>query len=76
VAVGDFVMMGGQTGIADNVTIGSGAQLAGQTGATTNVPSGVRWGGTPGQPARNWMREVSALHRLARRGGWADGEGE
>jgi UDP-3-O-[3-hydroxymyristoyl] glucosamine N-acyltransferase len=76
VAVGDFVMMGGQSGVTDNVTIGSGVRLAGQTGVTTNVPSGARWGGTPAQPARNWMREVSALHLLAQRGGRPEGEGE
>jgi len=76
VAVGDFVMMGGQSGVTDNVTIGSGVRMAGQTGVTSDVPSGARWGGTPGQPARNWMREVSALHRLAQRGGRPEGEGE
>jgi len=68
VAVGDFVMMGGQSGITDNVTIGSGVRLAGQTGVTSDVPSGARWGGTPGQPARDWMRGVSMMRRLARHG--------
>jgi UDP-3-O-[3-hydroxymyristoyl] glucosamine N-acyltransferase len=69
-------MMGGQSGITDNVTIGSGVMLAGQTGVTSDVPNGARWGGTPGQPAREWMRGVAMLRRIARQGSTVEGEGE
>jgi UDP-3-O-[3-hydroxymyristoyl] glucosamine N-acyltransferase len=77
VKVGDFVMMGGQVGVADHLSIGSGAMLGAQAGFMSDVPPRGRWGGTPGQPARDWLKGVALLRRLARGGGKEDGsEGE
>jgi UDP-3-O-[3-hydroxymyristoyl] glucosamine N-acyltransferase len=73
--VGDFVMMGGQVGLADHLSIGAGAMLSAQGGFMTDVPAGARWGGTPAQPERDWMKGVAALRRLAR-GGARRQEGE
>lgn len=73
--VGDFVMMGGQVGLADHVTIGAGAMLAAQSGYMSDVPAGGRYYGSPGQPAREYMKGVIALRRLVRgdkRGGEAE----
>jgi len=67
--VGDYVMMGGQVGIADNLNIGDGAAIAASSGVAWDVPAGRKYGGTPAEPTRDWMRGVSALRRLARRGG-------
>ncbi len=75
VKVGDFVMMGGQAGIVDHVAIGAGAMLAAQSGLRSDVPAGARWGGTPAQPARDWMKGVVLLRRLVRGGGKGEGEG-
>jgi hypothetical protein len=58
--IGDFVMIGGRAGIADHVTIGDGAQLAGGSGVMHDMPAGARWGGTPAQPVKGWLREVAA----------------
>jgi len=66
--VGDFVMMGGQVGLADNVTVGSGAMIAAQSGVMNDIPAGTRWGGSPATPARDWMRQVATVRKLARRG--------
>jgi UDP-3-O-[3-hydroxymyristoyl] glucosamine N-acyltransferase len=78
VTVGDFVMMGGRVGIADNVTIGTGAMLAAGSGVMSNVPPGAKWGGSPAGPAREWLKGVAAVRRLANRKGSdgpSDGQG-
>jgi UDP-3-O-[3-hydroxymyristoyl] glucosamine N-acyltransferase len=68
VTIGDHVMMGGRVGIADNVTIGSGAMLAAGSAVLGNVPANTKWGGYPAIPAREWLKGVAVLRRLARRG--------
>jgi UDP-3-O-[3-hydroxymyristoyl] glucosamine N-acyltransferase len=67
VTVGDYVMMGGRVGIADNLTIGSGALLAAGSAVLSNVPANTKWGGYPAIPAREWLKGVAVLRRLARR---------
>jgi UDP-3-O-[3-hydroxymyristoyl] glucosamine N-acyltransferase len=57
-------MLGGQMGVADNRTIGEGAQIAAQAGVMTDVPDGGRWGGTPAQPLREFFRNQVALQKL------------
>jgi UDP-3-O-[3-hydroxymyristoyl] glucosamine N-acyltransferase len=67
--VGDYVMMGGQVGMADHLTIGDGAMLGARSGVITDVPAGARYNGWPAQPAREWLRGVSWLRRMARGAG-------
>jgi UDP-3-O-[3-hydroxymyristoyl] glucosamine N-acyltransferase len=76
VTVGDHVMMGGRVGIADNVTIGSGAMLAAGSAVLGNVPANTKWGGYPAIPAREWLKGVAVLRRLARRTGGEKEVGE
>jgi UDP-3-O-[3-hydroxymyristoyl] glucosamine N-acyltransferase len=64
--LGDGVIMGGQAGVADHLTIGSGAMVGAQAGLMHDVPPGGHWGGTPGRPGKQWLREVATLARLAR----------
>ena len=64
--LGDFVVMGGQSGAVGHIRIGSGAQIAGAAHAKNDVPAGARMGGTPARPLREWAREVAAVRRLAR----------
>jgi UDP-3-O-[3-hydroxymyristoyl] glucosamine N-acyltransferase len=66
VTIGDFVMLGGRVGIGDHVSIGSGAQLAAGSGLMHDVPAGERWGGSPAQPIKGWLREVSLLRGMVR----------
>jgi UDP-3-O-[3-hydroxymyristoyl] glucosamine N-acyltransferase len=66
--VGDFVMMGGQVGVADHFTIGDGAMLGARSGVITDVPAGARYNGWPAIPAREWMRGVALVRRMARGG--------
>ncbi len=62
----DGVIMGGQAGVAEHITIGAGAMVAAQSGLMLNIPPGERWGGSPARPAKQWLREVATLERLAR----------
>ncbi len=76
----DFVVLGGQVGVVGHVTIGMGAQIAGSSNVNSDVPRGVRWGGTPAKPVREWFREMTWLKRMAAQGNMSappkDGNGE
>ncbi|MEN2494433.1 MAG: UDP-3-O-acylglucosamine N-acyltransferase [Hyphomicrobiaceae bacterium hypho_1] len=67
--LGDFVVMGGQSGLIGHLKVGSGAQIAGTCHPTSNVPAGARMGGTPGRPLKQWAREVAVLSRMAKKRG-------
>ncbi len=69
----DFVVVGGQAGLAGHLHIGMGAQIAAQSGVISNVAAGGRVGGSPATDARDWMRGVAALKALAKRRGGAGG---
>lgn len=60
----DYVMMGGQAGIADHVHIGQGAQVAAKTGVHSDVPAGVRMFLTPAHEEREARRIASCLRKL------------
>lgn len=65
--LGDFVVMGGQSGTVGHIKIGTGAQVAGASHPKEDVPPGARVGGTPARPLKQWGRELAAVTRLARR---------
>ena len=73
--LGDFVVMGGQSGTVGHIKIGSGAQIAGASHPKEDVPAGARVGGTPARPIGQWGRELAVLRRLATSKGAGDGEG-
>ena len=65
--LGDFVIMGGQSGAVGHIKIGAGAQIGGATHPTHDVPAGARMFGTPAKPLREFGREAATLKRLAAR---------
>jgi UDP-3-O-[3-hydroxymyristoyl] glucosamine N-acyltransferase len=67
----DYVVLGARVGVNNNAVIGEGAQLAALSGVNAHVPAGARWGGMPARPIKLWMREMTMMARLARRGGAA-----
>jgi len=70
--LGDFVVMGGQSGCVGHIKVGTGAQIAGGSHPKEDVPPGARMGGTPARPLKMWARELAVLSRLAARGKGAD----
>lgn len=62
--LGDFVVMGGHSGVVGHIKVGAGAQIAGASHAKDDVPAGAKMGGTPARPLRQWAREVALLKRL------------
>ena len=55
---GDYVVLGGQVGVAGHLKIGAGAQVAASSGVMTDIPPGEKWGGTPAVP----LNEAKRLH--------------
>jgi UDP-3-O-[3-hydroxymyristoyl] glucosamine N-acyltransferase len=74
--LGDFVVMGGQSGTVGHIKIGAGAQVAGASHPKDDVPAGGRVGGTPARPLKDWARELAALKRLAQRSRHGEESGE
>ncbi len=64
--LGDFVVMGGQSGAVGHVKIGKGAQVAGASHVKNDIPAGARVGGTPARPFRQWAREMAVIARMAK----------
>ena len=66
VQVEDDVIIGGQAGISDHLTIGRGARLLVQSGHIADVPADATVFGTPSRPHREYLRAQVAMHRLAK----------
>jgi UDP-3-O-[3-hydroxymyristoyl] glucosamine N-acyltransferase len=58
------VVLGGQVGVSDHVTVGDGAQVGSQSGLHREVPAGARVIGTPAVPADVGLRAMAAYGRL------------
>lgn len=60
----DFVVLGGQVGIAGHLTIGSGAKIAAQSGVISDIAPKQTFGGYPAVPIRQWHKQSIALRKL------------
>lgn len=58
------VVLGGHTGVRDNVTVGRGVRAAGSTGIVRDVPDGQVIGGYPAVDMRQWLRVHQASQSL------------
>lgn len=65
----DAVTVGGQAGMAGHVTVGKGAQIGAQSGIISDIDPGARVLGMPAVPARQYMRQMAILGRMARNRG-------
>jgi UDP-3-O-[3-hydroxymyristoyl] glucosamine N-acyltransferase len=63
----DFVMIGGQGGLAGHLKLGKGARVAAHSGVMRDVPAGVTVSGYPAVPAKAFWRQVAVLQRLTRK---------
>lgn len=67
--LGDFVMTGGQAGLAGHLSIGTGAKIAAQSGIMRDVLPGAELMGSPAVPIKQYMRQVATMARLSERKG-------
>jgi UDP-3-O-[3-hydroxymyristoyl] glucosamine N-acyltransferase len=71
IVVENDVVLGGQVGIGEHARIEEGVMLGGQGGVLPNKVlrgKGVAFWGTPAKPVREYLKELAALARLARKG--------
>jgi len=64
--VEDDVIIAGQVGIIDHLTIGRGARLLAQSGTIADIPAGATMFGTLARPHREYLRGQAALYRVAK----------
>jgi UDP-3-O-[3-hydroxymyristoyl] glucosamine N-acyltransferase len=70
VVIEDNVIVAGQVGLADHVRIEEGAILGAQCGVPSNKVirgKGILFWGTPARPIREYLKELAALSRLAKK---------
>ena len=72
--LGDFVVMGGHSGVVGHVKVGAGVQIAGSSHVNEDIPAGLRVGGTPAVPFRDWARQIAAIKRLGMKSHRTDGK--
>ncbi len=68
--IGDGCVIGGQVGIGDHARIEEGTLLGGQAGVLPHKVlrgKGKLYWGTPAQPLRDYLKELAAVARLARK---------
>jgi len=61
----DFAMMGGHTGVRDNVTVGAGARVAAYAAIARDVPDGAALVGVPAIDARQFWRNYQNINRIS-----------
>ncbi len=66
--IGDYVAIGGQAGVAGHLRIGKGAKIGAQSGVMRDLPAGEEYLGSPALPKRQFMRQITALGRLVKKG--------
>jgi UDP-3-O-[3-hydroxymyristoyl] glucosamine N-acyltransferase len=70
IVVENNVVLGGQVGIGEHARIGEGVMLGGQGGVLPKKilrGKGVAFWGTPAQPVREYLKQLAALARLAKK---------
>jgi UDP-3-O-[3-hydroxymyristoyl] glucosamine N-acyltransferase len=63
--VEDNVILAGQAGLADHLTVGRGARVAAQSGVIGDIERGAVISGYPARKHRDVLRQTAALRRLA-----------
>ena len=64
--MGDFVIIGGGTGVRDHVSIGNNVKIAAAAAVHSNIPDGETWGGYPAMPIDRFYRQMRTLQRIVR----------
>ncbi len=64
---GDYVVCGGQSGFADHINVGSGAQIAAQSGIMRDITPGAVVMGSPAVAFKDFMRQVAFLQKNSKK---------
>jgi UDP-3-O-[3-hydroxymyristoyl] glucosamine N-acyltransferase len=70
IVIENGVVLGGQVGIGEHARIEAGVMLGGQGGVLPNKVlrgKGIAFWGTPAQPVREYLKQLAALARLAKK---------
>ncbi|HEY6339313.1 MAG TPA: UDP-3-O-(3-hydroxymyristoyl)glucosamine N-acyltransferase [Candidatus Sulfotelmatobacter sp.] len=70
IVIENGVVLGGQVGIGEHARVCEGVMLGGQGGVLPNKVlrgKGVAFWGTPAQPVREYLKQLAALARLAKK---------
>jgi len=70
ITIENNVVLGGQVGIGEHARIEEGVMLGGQGGVLPNKVlrgKGIAFWGTPARPVREYLKQLAALERLAKR---------
>jgi len=65
----DYVVIGGQVGMAGHLTIGAGAQVTAKSGVMSDIPAGEIYAGYPARPRRQFFRQIAILNKLSKNKG-------
>ena len=60
----DYVVLGGQVGVADHVHVGRGSQVAAKSAIYTRLQAGIQAGGIPAVPIKDFRRQMASSARL------------
>jgi UDP-3-O-[3-hydroxymyristoyl] glucosamine N-acyltransferase len=64
----DFVVMGGQAGLADHTRLAKGTRVAARSGVMSDVTTRMDVVGSPAQPAKAFFREQAMIRKWIRAG--------
>jgi len=62
--LGQYVVLGGSTGVRDNIRLGDGVQCAAYAAIAHDVAPGEKVLGVPARPARESLRIINAWPKL------------
>ncbi len=62
--LGDFVVTGGQAGLAGHLNIASGTRIAAQSGVMKDIDEPGEYMGSPVLPLKTYMRQVATLRKM------------
>ena len=62
--IGKWVLMGGQSGVADHLHVTDGVRIGAKTAVVTSLPERDTYVGFPAIPQRDWLRQTVHLRKL------------
>ncbi|WP_169569183.1 UDP-3-O-(3-hydroxymyristoyl)glucosamine N-acyltransferase [Sneathiella limimaris] len=62
----DFVVLGGQVGLAGHIKIGMGTQVTAKSGVISDIPPGQVYAGFPARPRKEFFRSIATLSKLSK----------